>query len=142
LILPDANLLIYAYHPRSPQHEASRDWLVEVLNGPSLVGLTWNSIWAFLRIITNQKVFESPLTGDEATSVVDSWLERPNAVLLEAGPRHWEILSDLITESQAVGPLVADAALAALAIEHGATLHTTDRDFARFAKLNWANPIG
>jgi toxin-antitoxin system PIN domain toxin len=141
VILPDANLLLYAYHPRASQHESSRTWLERVLTGPGLVGLTWLVVWAFLRITTNPRVFEAPLSPAEAATIVASWLSRPNVVILDPGPRHWEILGDLLADSQSAGPLVMDAALAALAIEHGATLNTTDRDFSRFPRPDWVNPI-
>ena len=141
MILPDANLLLYAYHPRAEQHEASRTWIEAALSGSELVQFPWLTLWAFLRISTNPRAFEAPLSMAEATTIVSSWLARPNAVVLEAGQRHWEILRHLLDASQSVGPLVTDAALAALAIEHGATLHTTDRDFSRFPGLNWRNPI-
>lgn len=141
MILPDANLLLYAYHPRTEQHEPSRAWLEDALSGTELVQFPWLTLWAFLRISTNPRAFERPLTGGEAAAAVASWLARPNAGLLEPGARHWEILRRLVEDAQCVGPLVTDAALAALAIEHGATLHTTDRDFARFAGLQWTNPI-
>jgi hypothetical protein len=141
MILIDANLLLYAYHPRAQEHDASRRWLEATLSGPDLVRIAWLSVWAFLRIATNPRVFEHPLSAAEAEAVVSSWLARPVVGILDPGERHWEILRDLMREGQAVGPLVMDAALAALAIEHGATLHTTDRDFARFPRLKWANPI-
>ena len=142
MILIDANLLLYAYHPKAQQHARSRRWLEQTLSGHDLVRFAWLSLWAFLRISTNPRVFERPLSSTEAEAAVSSWLKRPNAGLLEPGERYWEILRRLMREGQATGPLVMDAALAALALEHGATLHTTDRDFARFPSLKWRNPIG
>ena len=141
MILSDANLLLYAYYPRAQQHEASRIWLETALSRSELVQFPWLTLWAFLRISTNPRAFEEPLSIAEATTIVSSWLARPNAVVLEAGERHWEILRQLLDASQSAGPLVTDTALAALAIEHGATLHTTDRDFSRFPGLDWTNPI-
>ncbi len=141
MILPDANLLLYAYHPRAAQHVASKGWLEGALSGPDLVRFAWPSLWAFLRISTNARVFEEPLSTGEAAAIVSSWLERPNAGAVGAGERHWAIFRDLVEQAQCTGPLVADAALAAIAIEHGATLHTTDRDFARFPGLAWLNPL-
>lgn len=141
MIVPDANLLLYAYHPRAAQHEASRGWLEGALSGSELVRFPWLTLWAFLRISTNPRVFEQPLSAAEAGAAVSSWLERPNAGILEPGERHWEILRRLLEEAQVAGPLVTDAALAALVIEHGATLHTTDRDFSRFPGLKWKNPV-
>jgi toxin-antitoxin system PIN domain toxin len=141
LILVDANLLLYAYHPRAEQHEASRAWLETILSGSELVRFTWLTLWAFLRISTNSRVFERPLSAREAGTAVSSWLAQPSAGILDAGERHWEILLRLMREGQTAGPLVMDAALASLAIEHGATLYTTDRDFARFPGLKWTNPL-
>lgn len=141
MILPDANLLLYAYHPRAEQHDASRAWVESTLSGSEQVGFAWLVLWAFVRISTNPRVFERPLSTAEADEAVSSWLARSNVVVLAPGERHWEILRRLLREGQSVGPLVTDAALAALAIEHGATLHTTDRDFSRFPGLKWKNPI-
>jgi toxin-antitoxin system PIN domain toxin len=86
-------------------------------------------------------VFERPLSMSEADAIVSSWLGQPTAGVLDPGERHWDLLRDLARHGQAVGPLLMDAALAAIAIEHGATLHTTDRDFARFPGLTWINPL-
>lgn len=141
MILPDANLLLYAYHPRADQHPASKAWLEDTLSGGELVGFTWSGLWAFLRISTNPRVFEQPLGPKEAADIVSAWLERSNTIILEPGERHWQILGHLIVDGQCVGPLITDAAVAALAIEHGARLHTTDKDFARFDGLDWTNPI-
>jgi hypothetical protein len=141
VILVDANLLLYAYHPRAKQHEASKAWLQSVLRGPELVRFAWLTLWAFLRIGTNPRVFEHPLAIPEAEQIVSSWLGLPAAGILEPGERHWEILCGLMRDGQAAGPLVMDAVIAAIALEHGATLCTTDRDFARFPGLKWTNPL-
>jgi toxin-antitoxin system PIN domain toxin len=141
MILIDANLLLHAYNPRSAAHVASRDWLEEVLSGHPPVRFAWVTLWAFLRISTNPRVFERPLSMAEATAIVSAWLAQPAAGILEPGERHWEILQTLSRQGQVSGPLVMDAALAAIAIEHGATLQTTDRDFARFPGVKWINPL-
>jgi uncharacterized protein len=141
VIIVDANLLLYAYDPDSPHHDASRRWLEEALSGAGLVRFTWMGLWAFLRIATNPRVFVRPLSAVEAHMAVASWLDQPNAGIVEPGDRHLEILGTLLRDSQSTGPLVMDAALAAVAIEHGATLCSTDRDFARFDGLDWHNPI-
>jgi toxin-antitoxin system PIN domain toxin len=141
VILVDANLLLYAYHPRAEQHEKSRAWLEAALAGPELVRFAWLTLWAFLRIGTNPRAFERPLSASEATAAVDSWLAQPAVGVLEPGERHWDILRDIVREGQASGPLVMDAVLAAIALEHGATLCTTDRDFSRFSGLKWRNPL-
>ncbi len=141
MILIDANLLLYAYHPRAEQHVSSRAWLEATLSGSELVRFSWVTLWAFLRISTNHRVFERPLTMAEAEKAVSSWLARPIAGVVEPGERHWEVLQNLMREGQVTGPLVTDAVVAAIAIEHGATLCTTDRDFARFDGLKWTNPL-
>lgn len=141
MTLVDANLLLYAYDPRASQHEASKRWLEDALSGRELVGFAWLTLWAFVRIATNPRVYERPLSVEEAESLVETWLARPVARILEPGERHWEILRSLTRAGQCAGPLVMDAALAAIAIEHAATLATTDRDFSRFDGLSWRNPI-
>jgi hypothetical protein len=141
VILVDANLLLYAYHPRAHQHERARTWLETALAGPELLGLPWSTILAFIRLATNARVFEQPLSAGEAETIVSSWLAESLVVLVAPGDRYWEILRTLLIDAQITGPLVSDAALAALAIEHGATLLTTDRDFARFRGLRLSNPL-
>jgi toxin-antitoxin system PIN domain toxin len=141
MILVDANLLLYAHNSQAPEHEASRRWLETTLSGSELVRLAWLTVWSFLRISTNARVFERPLAIGDAHRIVSSWLARPGVGMLEPGERHWEILQQLTSEGQAVGPMVMDAVLAAIAIEHGATLYTTDRDFARFGGLQWRDPL-
>jgi uncharacterized protein len=141
MILVDANLLLYAYHPRAEQHEKSRGWLEAVLSGPDLVRFAWLTLWAFLRIATNPRVFERPLFTTEAEAAISSWLAQPVAGILDPGERHWDILRDLVRDGQAAGPLVMDAVLAAIALENGATVCTTDRDFSRFSRPKWTNPI-
>lgn len=141
MILVDANLLLYAYQPRAAQHDAARRWLEEALRGNELVRFAWLTIWAFVRISTHPRVFERPLSVGEAEAAVDAWLAQPCAGILDPGERHWETLCQLMRSGQTTGPLVMDAVLAALAVEHGATLCTTDRDFARFPGLRWANPL-
>jgi toxin-antitoxin system PIN domain toxin len=141
MIMPDANLLLYAYHTRAAQHEASKRWLETALSGSELVRFAWPTLWAFLRIATNPNVFEHPMSAAEASDAVSAWLERPGCGTLDPGDRHWSLLQQLLKEAQCTGPLVADAVIAALAIEHGATLYTTDRDFSRFPGLAWTNPL-
>jgi uncharacterized protein len=141
VILIDANLLLYAYHPRAQQHEESRAWLEAALSGPDLVRFAWLTLWAFLRIATNPRVFDRPLSASEAEAAISSWLAQPAGGILEPGERHWDILCGLVHNGQAVGPLVMDAVLAAIALEHGATLCSTDRDFSRFPGLRWTNPL-
>lgn len=141
MILVDANLLLYAYNKSAPEHAAARGWLEGALSSSELFGLSWQSILAFVRIGTNPRAFEQPLSLVEASAAVTAWLHRPMVRVLAPGERHWEILKGLMKEGQASGPLVMDAHLAALAIEHGAVLYSTDRDFSRFPKLKTINPL-
>lgn len=141
MILVDANLLLYAYHPKAEQHEKSRGWLEAVLSGTDVVGFASLTLWAFVRISTNPRVFDNPLSASEAADAVSSWLDQPVSTILQPGGRHWDILRAVARDGQAVGPLFMDAVLAAIAMEHGATLCTTDRDFARFPGLKWTNPL-
>jgi uncharacterized protein len=140
VILVDANILLYAYNPRADHHEVCRSWIEESFSAPSPVGLPWLTIWAFLRIATNPRAFDKPLAIKEARVIVSSWLDVPAVRVIVPGERYWEILGDLLVEAQVSGSLVTDAALAALAIENGAILCTTDRDFARFEGLPVIDP--
>jgi uncharacterized protein len=140
LILVDANVLLYAYNSRAPQHERCRAWVERVFSADEPVCLSWVTLLAFLRIATSPRIFERPLLSAEAGDIVSSWLARPSVSVLEAGEECWEILRALLVEAQVTGPLAMDAFLAALALENGATLATTDRDFARFAKLKLLDP--
>ena len=141
MILIDANLLLYAYHPRAAQHAKSRAWLQQVLSGPDLVRFAWLTLWAFLRIATSPRVFDRPLSTSEAAAAISSWLGQPAAGIVEPGERHWDILRELVRDAQSTGPLVMDAVLAAIAVEHGATVCTADRDFSRFSGVRWMNPL-
>jgi len=141
VILVDANVLLYAYHPRAEQHERARTWFETTLSDLEPVGLAWSTILAFLRLATSARVFERPLSTAEAETIVSAWLAEPTVVLVDPGDRYWEILRTLLIDAQVTGPLVTDAALAALAIEQGATLVTTDRDFVRFRGLRLSNPL-
>jgi toxin-antitoxin system PIN domain toxin len=140
-MLVDANVLLYAYQPRAAQHERARQWLEQALSASQLVRFAWVTLWGFIRIATNPRVFEQPLAAAEAEAIVSAWLAQPNVGILEPGERHWEILRTLMNEGQTTGPLVMDAVLAAIALEHGATLYSTDRDFSRFAGLKCVNPL-
>ncbi len=141
MILIDANILLYAYDSSSQHHLRARRWLEKILSEPRPVRLAWVTILAFLRISTNRKIFENPFSISEATSIVKKWLEHYTLDLLDPTESHWTILSKLLKDGQVYGPLVMDAHLAALAIEHGAKLYTTDKDFSRFDELQVINPL-
>lgn len=139
--ISDANLLIYAYNESAEQHEKARDWLLECLSSPEIFGLSWQIITAFLRISTSPRSFPLPFTLVEAIEIVEDLLAQPQVKILVPTEKHWEIFSGLIIEGQTHGAMMMDAHLAALAIEHGAVLATTDRDFARFSKVKTINPL-
>jgi hypothetical protein len=141
LIVLDANILLYAYDSTSATYAKARAWIEATLSGEAPVGLPWQSVGAFLRIVTNPALPGSRFTPEEALAIVDEWLSQPNVILLAPGQHHWLTLRQMIIEGQVRGPLVTDAQLAAVTIEHGGVLHTTDRDFARFPGLRWKNPL-
>jgi len=141
MIVIDANLLLYAHDAGSVHHSAARRWLENTLSGDEPVGLAWVAVLAFLRVGTNSRLRRDGPTPAEAIAIVADWFERPTVTLLNPGERHWGILREMMTQGQVRGPLVTDAHLAALAIEHGAALATTDRDFARFPSLKFFNPL-
>ncbi len=139
--LLDANILLYAYDRGSPHHSACRAWFEAVLNAEETVALTWQTILAFVRITTNPKATRRPLAGPVACAIAGSWLSRPNVTVLAPGGRFWDIFRGQVLEAQISGPLVTDAALAALALENGAVLCSTDRDFRRFKDLRVLDPL-
>jgi len=141
MILVDANILLYAEDSTNPYHEQAREWWDEQLSGSDPVCLCWEVICAFIRIATNTRIFERPLTLDEANDRVSSWLDQPCVRLIHATEGHWDLFQALLAGSQARGNLVSDAHLAALAIEHGCLLCSTDLDFSRFPRLKWRNPL-
>jgi uncharacterized protein len=128
----DANVLLYAVNRQSIEHEAAHRWLTSALSGNEVVGLPWVSLLAFIRLSTSRRIFESPLAAADAMTVVESWLGQPAAVTVEPTTRHSSVLRGLLERAGTAGNLTTDAYLAALAIEHGATVVTFDRDFERF----------
>jgi uncharacterized protein len=141
VILVDANILIYAHVSSFPLHRAAHDWLDQQLNGSTRVGLPWISLLAFLRLVTNPRVFEHPEPMLAAWEQVRAWLSCETAWTPQPTERHADLLSDFLALPGIYGNLVPDAHLAALAVEHGLTLCSTDGDFARFRGLRWQNPL-
>ena len=137
----DANILLYAYDTQSPKHAQTRVWLERTFSESRLVGLPWLSIAAFLRVITNARLPGDRYSPEEASQVVDEWLEQPNVRLLTPTQGHWPLVRRMIVEGQVRGSMISDAEIAAITIEHGGLLYTLDRDFARFPNLRWANPL-
>ncbi|MBI4468141.1 MAG: type II toxin-antitoxin system VapC family toxin [Acidobacteria bacterium] len=141
MIVVDVNLLLYAYNASAEQHRRARAWLEETLSGQEPMALSWVVILAFLRLSTNRRIFPNPLSMREADDIVDNWLRRSQVLVLNPSERHWQLLRETMSEGKVSGALITDAHLAALTVEHGATLYTTDRDFARFSKLRFRNPL-
>jgi toxin-antitoxin system PIN domain toxin len=137
----DVNLLLYAVNRDSVHHARAKGWLERVLSGDEPIALPWAVLLGFIRIATSERILPHPLTPDQALEVVDSWVAQPVVVLLAPGTEHWQMLRMLLVEAGTAGNLVTDAHLAALAIESGAELCSSDSDFARFAKLRWTNPL-
>ena len=141
MILVDANILIYAHVSSFSQHDAARDWLDQQLNGSTRVGLPWGSILAFLRLVTNPRVFEHAEPIEDAWRQVREWLAFEVVWTPQPTERHAELFGQLLALPGIHGNLLPDAHLAALAIEHGLTLCSSDGDFARFRGLRWQNPL-
>ena len=141
MTLVDASLLVYAHVTSLPQHERAREWLDAQLNGAAPVGLPWSSLLAFLRLVTNPRVFEQPEAIAGAWDQVLAWLGCETVWIPQPGERHAELLGELLSLPGTRANLVPDADLAALTIEHGLTLYSTDGDFARFPRVRWTNPL-
>jgi len=141
VILPDVNLLLYAVDTEAPRHEQARGWLEGALSGTEEVGFAWAVVLGFVRISTNPSVFEEPLGADQAFGYVEEWLARPVVLTLSPGSGHVALMRELLERLGVAGNLTSDAHLAALAIEHGAELCSSDTDFARFRGLRWSDPI-
>jgi len=141
VIILDANILLYAYDSASSHHAKARSWVERVFSKATPIGLPWQTISAFLRIMTNARLPGERFSVPEAVQIVDRWLEQPNVRPLAPGEDHWPLFRQMVVEGQAPGPLTTDAQLAALTVEYGGILHTTDRDFARFPGLRWENPL-
>ena len=140
-MLVDANVLLYAVDEASPFHDRARAWLEGALNGPRRVGIAWPSLWAFVRIATHARALERPLDPADAWAIVEGWLDAPTVWVPVPGRGHRTILGRLIRDLDLRGNLVADAALAALCIEHGLDIVSADSDFARFVETTWINPV-
>ncbi|MDC8446957.1 MAG: type II toxin-antitoxin system VapC family toxin [Nitrospira sp.] len=141
MILVDANLLIYAIDTSSPQHPAARRCIEQLFSSRADVGLAWIVILAFLRLTTHPAVMRHPLSTESALSYVDDWLNLPSVTLLAPGSGHWAIFRRLMKMAHPTGNLTSDAHLAALAIEHGCEIYSTDSDFNRFHGITHINPL-
>lgn len=141
MIVPDVNLLVYAYNADAPLHAPAKQWWEECLGATQPVGLAWAVALGFVRIMTHRSVLARPLPPSVAIGHVRAWMARPNVEIVEPGPRHLVILEGLLDQLGVAGALTTDAHLAALAIERQAELHSNDVDFGRFPGLRWHNPL-
>ncbi len=141
MILVDANLLIYAVNADLTDHLRSKAWLEAQLSGTDLVGLPWVTVLAFLRVCTNGRVFNNPLSVDSALSYVDEWFALPSVRAVAPGPHHWKVLRELLTTTGTGGNLTTDVHIAAMAMEHGCAVYSADNDFKRFAGVRHVNPL-
>jgi hypothetical protein len=139
--IPDLNLLMYAVDRDAPEHPAALRWWNASLSGIETVGLAWTVLLGFVRLTTSARVVRLPLAPGAALDYVDRWLAHPVTTVVDPTARHAQVLRDLLGRTGTAGNLVADAHLAALAIEHGAVLCSADRDFGRFGGLDWTNPL-
>jgi toxin-antitoxin system PIN domain toxin len=140
VVLVDANVLLHAANTQARQHEVARDWLSRALGGTEPVAFAWTVLLAFLRLSTHPAVFPRPLTPDQAAEVLEPWIGSQAAVVLQPTRRHLPLLRGLLARAGTAGNLVGDAHLAALALEHGATVVSFDRDFGRFEGVEWRPP--
>lgn len=141
MVIPDINLLVYAHNEADPQHAAAKAWWEDTVNGLEPVGIPWIVIGGFIRLMTHPRVLENPMPVKEATACVRSWLDQPSVIPLEPGKRFSDIFLKFLDDLGSAGNLTTDAYIAAMAIEKQAEVHSCDTDFARFAGLNWKNPL-
>jgi toxin-antitoxin system PIN domain toxin len=142
VIVPDINLLLYAHFECFPRHRQARAWWEEQLNGDRAVGLCAPVVFGFIRIATNRRVFDPPMSVAQAIDTVDGWIARPTVRWVTSGPRHLAIAFGLLCELGTAANLTTDAQIAAHAIENQGTVHSNDTDFGRFEGLRWSNPLG
>jgi toxin-antitoxin system PIN domain toxin len=141
MIIPDANLLIYAYDQSAESHQSARRWWEAALSGSELVGVPWIVVMAFVRLVTHPVVNENPMTVAQARQAVESWLRVDQVELLTPGRATFDFFFDFLEQAGTGGNLSTDAMIAALAMEHGGRIYSTDRDFSRFPGIKWQNPL-
>lgn len=141
MILPDVNLLVYAYNQAAPLHAAARAWWEDLMTNERAVAIPWAVIFGFVRVLTHPAVLEAPLRPSAALDRVQAWVERSHVRILEPGSRHLLIVRSLFEATGVGGNLTTDTHLAALAVEHQCELHSNDADFGRFPGLRWRNPL-
>lgn len=141
MTLFDVNILVYAVNREAPQHEMVRDWIASLVHGDEDIGLCWEVLSGFVRIATNPRTLANRLSREDAIASAEYWIKHPSTRIVRPVADHWTLFHALLEESQAIGNLVTDAHLAAIAIGNGAKLASCDVDFAKFSKLRWVNPL-
>ena len=141
MILPDVNLLVYAYNEDAVHHERAQSWWEDLLTRQVPIGMAWAAVFGFVRLVTHPSVLVDPLSPGDALDRVDEWFACEGVTVLEPGPRHLRIARNLFASAGVAASLTTDTHLAALAIEHGAEIHSNDRDFERFPGLRLFNPL-
>ncbi len=141
MIVLDANILLYAYDIEAVQHRSAKAYLESIFSSSGSIGIPVHSVAAFLRIMTHPALRNGRFSLEEAVEIVEEWFLLPQVRLLAPGERYWELLKRTLLEGHAAGRLVTDAEIATITIEFGGELQTNDRDFARFPRLRWKNPL-
>lgn len=141
MILPDVNLVVFAYNEAAPRHHVARAWWEKLMTGREALGIPWAVVIGFIRLVTHPAVLETPLPAVAAIARARQWFTREHVLTLDPGPRHLQILEDLLQATGVAANLTTDTHLAALAIEHQCELHSNDTDFGRFPGLRWHNPL-
>jgi toxin-antitoxin system PIN domain toxin len=141
MLLADINVLVNAFRPECPAHDRCRGFVDAMVNGESSYAVSDFVVNGFVRMVTNRRIYKDPAPLEEALTFASAYRNQPHASVLHAEERHWEIFSRLCRQADALGKLVPDAYLAALAIEHGCEFVTCDKDFARFEGLRWRSPL-
>lgn len=141
MIVLDVNVLVTAWNQSDPQHADVNRWLQSLFEEGQPIGIPWLTRYAFTRITTNPRVFNNPLTLEEALEAVSDWARHPSVFEAEPGPNHLKILAEVAASTQSFGSRFTDAVLVAIAMEKGAALASLDRDFRRFPGLDWIDPV-
>lgn len=141
MILPDINLLVYAHNADAPFHQPALTWWQSTLQSGKAVAIAWVVALGFIRLLSNPRVVKQPVPLARLVHEIQRWLALSHVSILNPGPRHLELLEELLGQAGTTVSLTTDAHLAALAIEHGCVLHSNDQDFARFDRLAWKNPL-
>ena len=141
MIIPDLNLLLYAYSTEDPGHIAARDWWISLLSGEETIGIPLAISVGFIRLATNPSIVSPPMRSDQAVALVKEWFRSPRTIHLDSGVNHFDHLKQCLNAAGRAGRLVTDAHIAALALDHDAEIHSADQDFGLFPNVRWRNPL-